>query len=71
MVESVWEQYVSNEKRATVSGLCLALLITGCNEQLLETVHTVVNLYLQNNEYDGVFRWGTVYDTSLNGGNIE
>ncbi|KAI9303553.1 Spt20 family-domain-containing protein [Cunninghamella echinulata] len=34
-------------------------------------VYTVVNLYSQNGIYDGVFRWGTVSDTSLNGGNIE
>ena len=37
----------------------------------LGTVYTVVDLYLHNNEYDGVFRWGTVMDTSVNGGNIE
>ncbi|KAI8142779.1 Spt20 family-domain-containing protein [Fennellomyces sp. T-0311] len=36
-----------------------------------KTVYTVVDLYVQNNEYDGVFRWGTAYDTSINGGNIE
>lgn len=34
-------------------------------------VYTIVNIYFYNGEYDGVFRWGTVYDTSLNGGNIE
>lgn len=34
-------------------------------------VYTVVNLYSQNGIYDGIFRWGTVNDTSLNGGNIE
>lgn len=51
---------------------CAAVnLHTMIDKAMLETVHTVVNLYLQNNEYDGVFRWGTVYDTSLNGGNIE
>ena len=37
----------------------------------IETVYTVVDLYMQNNEYDGVFRWGTAFDTSVNGGNIE
>jgi hypothetical protein len=34
-------------------------------------VFTIINLYVFNGEYNGVFRWGTVYDTSLNGGNIE
>ncbi|KAG2237292.1 hypothetical protein INT48_009025, partial [Thamnidium elegans] len=34
-------------------------------------VYTIVNIYVYNGEYDGVFRWGTFYDTSVNGGNID
>ncbi|RCH81809.1 Transcription factor spt20, partial [Rhizopus azygosporus] len=31
-------------------------------------IYTLINIYLLNGHYDGVFRWGTAYDTSLNGG---
>ncbi|KAI8970169.1 Spt20 family-domain-containing protein [Mycotypha africana] len=34
-------------------------------------VFTIVNIYTMNGEYNGVFRWGTVYDTSIDGGNID
>ncbi|RCH79911.1 Transcription factor spt20, partial [Rhizopus stolonifer] len=36
-----------------------------------QKVYTLINIYLLNGQYDGVLRWGTAYDTSIDGGNIK
>lgn len=54
-----------------VKDQCRRALSNSSTSASIGKVHTVVNLYVLNGVYDGVFRWGTVCDTSLNGGNIE